>query len=31
MVVPTVFSAVLSLLLGMYPDSVLRLAGMVKP
>ena len=29
MVVPLVFSAVISLLLGMYPDPVLRLAGMV--
>lgn len=31
MVVPLVFSAVLSLLLGVYPDVVLRLAGMVVP
>ena len=31
MVIPLVFSAVLSLLLGMYPDPVLKLAGMVAP
>ena len=31
MVVPLVFSAVLSLLLGMYPDPVLKLAGTVAP
>lgn len=31
MVVPMVCSAVLSLILGIYPDPVLRLAGMVKP
>jgi multicomponent Na+:H+ antiporter subunit D len=31
MVVPLIFSAVVSLLLGMYPDPVLKLAGMVAP
>ena len=31
MVVPMVLSAVLSLLLGIFPDPVLTLAGMVKP
>jgi len=31
MVIPLVLSAVASLLLGMYPGPVLRLAGMVKP
>jgi multicomponent Na+:H+ antiporter subunit D len=31
MVVPLVFSAAISLLLGMYPDPVLKLAGMVVP
>jgi multicomponent Na+:H+ antiporter subunit D len=31
MVVPLVFSALVSLLLGMYPDPVLKLAGMVMP
>jgi multicomponent Na+:H+ antiporter subunit D len=31
MVVPLIFSAAISLLLGMYPDPVLKLAGMVVP
>jgi multicomponent Na+:H+ antiporter subunit D len=31
MVIPLVLTAVASLLLGMYPDPVLRLAGMVMP
>ncbi len=31
MVVPLVFSALVSLLLGLYPDPVLKLAGMVMP
>ena len=31
MVAPLVFSAILSLLLGVYPEPVLRLAAMVTP
>jgi multicomponent Na+:H+ antiporter subunit D len=31
MVVPMVLAAILSLVLGMYPDPVLKLAAMVKP
>jgi hypothetical protein len=31
MVVPLVFSAALSLLLGLYPNLIVRLAGLVRP